>query len=141
MNHVIFSGRLVADPEIKHPSDLTVANFTLAVDRRLKREGKPSVDYFKCAMFGKPAEQAERYFKKGMKLMVSGRIENDNFTDRDGNKRSKAICIVDTWEFAESKAANARQQEEQAQKTEKPETKSLGFLDIPDDLESELPFA
>ena len=141
MNHVIFSGRLVADPEIKHLNDLTVANFTLAVERRLKREGKPSVDYFKCAMFGKPAEQAERFFKKGMKLMVAGRMENDSFTDRDGNKRTNTTCIIENWEFAESKAANARQQEEQAQKTEKPETKSLGFLDIPDDLESELPFA
>lgn len=105
MNKVILIGRLTRDPEIRAAGTTTVARFSLAVDRRFKREGDPDADFFNCTAFGKQAEFAERYLRRGIKMVVVGRIQNDNYTNREGQKVYSVQIMVDELEFAESKNA------------------------------------
>lgn len=105
MNKVILVGRLTRDPEIRAAGTTTVGKFTLAVDRRFKREGEPDADFFNCTAFGKQAEFVERYLRRGIKMVVVGRIQNDNYTNKEGQKVYSVQIIVDELEFAESKNA------------------------------------
>ena len=110
MNKVILMGRLVRDPDIRYSNGenaMAVARFTLAVDRRFKREGEPDADFFNCTAFGKQAEFVERYLHKGTKIVLSGRIQNDNYTNKDGQMVYSVRVMVDEIEFAESKNASA----------------------------------
>lgn len=87
MNKVILMGRLTRDPEVRYSqgaSQTAVARFSIAVDRRFKREGEPDADFFNCTAFGKQAEFIERYLRKGVKVVVCGRIQNDNYTNKEG---------------------------------------------------------
>ena len=86
MNRVIFSGRLCRDPEVRQSQTTTIARFSLAVDRRFKKDGDPDADFFNCTCFGKTAESVDRFLKQGTKVMVTGRVENDNYTDKNGQK-------------------------------------------------------
>ena len=138
MNKVILIGRLTRDPEVRYSqgdSSTAIAKFSIAVDRRFKRDGEPDADFFNCTAFGKQAEFAERYLKKGTKMAVVGRIQNDNYTNRDGQKVYSVQIMVEEMEFAESKGTNAA-----AGQSEAPAADKDGFMNIPDGLQEELPF-
>lgn len=137
MNKVILMGRLTRDPEITSTATgTTFARFSLAVDRRFKREGEPTADFFNCTTFGKNAEFIERYVKKGTKLVVSGRLENNNYTNKQGEKVYENRVIVEETEFAESKNAAS-----EAEKEEPKEAAQDTFLNVPEGLVEELPFS
>lgn len=130
MNIVIVMGRLVRDPSVSATGNTTFARFTVAVDRQFKREGEPTADFFNCTSFGKLAEFCEKYLMKGTKVVVTGRLQNDSYTNKEGQKVNETKIIVSNIEFAESKGDS------------KPEPKKDGFLNIPDNLpELELPFS
>lgn len=140
MNKVILMGRLTRDPEIRYPQDpeaAAVGRFSLAVDRRFKKDGGPDADFFNCVCFGRQAEFVEKYLKKGIKMLITGRVENNNYTDRDGHKVYAIQILVEEMEFAESKAAGQSQQEHREPAPEVGD----GFMNIPDGIEEELPFA
>ena len=144
MNKVILMGRLTRDPEVRYSSGentTAIARFSLAVDRRFKRNGDADADFFNCTAFGKQGEFAEKYLKKGTKILLSGRIQNDNYTNRDGQKVSSVQIIAEEIEFAESKnAQGSSPRPAQSGNTERPAV-SDGFMNIPDGIEDEeLPF-
>lgn len=132
MNKIILMGRLTRDPEVRYINDNKIARYTLAVDRRFKKEGEPDADFFNCTVFGKGAEFAEKYLKQGTKIVISGRIQSDNYTNKDGEKVYSWQVIVDEQEFAESKAA-----QESTAAAPKKESK---YVDIADGIEEDLPF-
>ena len=133
MNKVIEMGRLTRDPEISSSnSGTTFARFSIAVDRRFKREGEPDADFFNCTAFGKTAEFVEKYLKKGIKVLVTGRLQNNNYTNKEGQKVYDVRIMVEEMEFAESK------KDDQQNAQEAPEN---DFLNIPDGLVEELPFS
>lgn len=135
MNMVCLMGRLTRDPEVRaSQSGLTIASYTLAVDRRFKRDGEPSADFIRCKAFGKTAEFAERHFRKGVKIAVSGRIETGSYEGKSGKVYTTDI-IVDSQEFCESKSAIGEEQEEQ--RPSAPDD----FMAVPDGIDEELPFA
>ena len=126
MNKVIMMGRLTRDPEVRYSqgaSQTAIARFSLAVDRKWKREGEPDADFFNCTVFGRQADFVEKYLRKGIKIIVAGRIQNDNYTNKEGQKVYAVQIIVDEIEFAESRKAAGD-----------------GFMSIPDGAEEELPF-
>ena len=130
MNRVILMGRLTRDPEVRYTQDgKAIGKFSLAVDRWPKREGQPDADFFNCTAFGKQAEFAERYLKKGTKVIIEGRLQNDNYTNRDGQKVTATGIVLDNIEFCESK----RNEEPTAK--EKQEWQEIDNLDS-----EELPF-
>ena len=134
MNKIILMGRLVRDPEISSStSGTTFARYSIAVDRKFKKEGEPTADFFNCTSFGKQAEFVERYLKKGTKIVVSGRLENNNYTNKDGQKVYDVRIMVEDVEFAESKSEGGSTSAEK-----KPDN---DFLNIPDGLVEELPFS
>ena len=129
MNLMVGMGRLARDPEIRYTNDnKAVANFTIAIDRRFKRDGEPDADFFYCPAFGKTAEVIEKYLKKGTKIVITGHLQNDTYTDKEGQKKTTTKIMVDSCEFAESKAAQNNDTPAPKQQTE-------------EDLMSELPFA
>lgn len=137
MNKVILMGRLVRDPEIRYTqgeNSMAVARFTLAVDRRFKRDNQPTSDFISCICFRKTAEFVEKYCKKGTKLAVDGSWQTGSYTNKDGNKVYTNDCLVDNCEFAESKATA-----EQNQKKDD-NTGNDDFMNIPDGVEDGLPF-
>lgn len=142
MNKVILMGRLTRDPEVRYSqgaNTTAVARFSLAVDRRFKREGEPEADFFNCTSFGKTAESVEKYLKQGTKVAVTGRVENDNYTDKNGNKVYGTRILVEEWEFCESKG-NSSANGEKPQNTANSEARKEGFMDVPDNISEELPF-
>ena len=144
MNKLILMGRLTRDPEVRYSQGETstaIARFSLAVDRRFKREGEPDADFFNCTCFGKQAEFVEKYLHKGVKVLLSGRAQNDNYTNKDGQMVYSIRVMVDEIEFAESK--NAASGGNQAQSSGAPATApgaGDGFMNIPDGIDEELPF-
>ena len=143
MNKAILVGRLTRDPEVRYSqgaNSTAVASFSLAVDRRFKRDGEPDADFFNCTCFGKQAEFAERYLKKGIKMVVVGRIQNDNYTNKEGQKVYATRIMVDELEFAESRNAGGDNAGEQPSRRPEPSTDKDGFMNIPDGIDEELPF-
>lgn len=132
MNKIIICGRLTRDPDIRQAGETTVCRYSLAVDRRFKKEGEPDADFFNCTAFGKAAEFGEKYLKRGTKLIVTGRMQSDNYTNKDGQKVYAWQVIVEEQEFAESKAAAVQNTEQTA-----PAESSDGFVPVADD---DLPF-
>lgn len=110
MNKVILMGRLTRDPDIRYSqsgdSQLAIARYTLAVDRRFKRDGEQTADFISCVAFGRQAEFAERYLHQGTKLVVDGRIQTGSYTNREGQKVYTTEVVVENSEFAESKSAS-----------------------------------
>lgn len=132
MNKVIIMGRLTRDPEISSSTNgTTFARYSVAVDRRFKREGDPDADFFNCTSFGKQAEFVERYLKKGTKVVVTGRLQNNNYTQKDGSKVYSVQIMVEDVEFAESKKADGSEST----------ASSDDFLNLPEGLVEELPFS
>lgn len=145
MNKVILMGRLTRDPEVRYTqgaSQTAIARFSLAVDRRWKREGEPDADFFNCIVFGKRAEFVEKYLRQGIKVVITGRIQNNNYTDKDGNKVYAVQIIVEEIEFAESKNANgvAGTNAPSGRPSPSAATVGDGFMSIPEGAEEELPF-
>lgn len=143
MNKVILMGRLTRDPEIRWTQgqeQRCVARFTLAVDRRRKQEGQQAADFISCVAFGKTAEFAEKYLRKGTKIVTDGRIQTGSYTNRDGIKVYTTDVICDDIEFAESKAAAGGGSGQGAPKP-MAETDADGFMNIPDGIDDELPFS
>ena len=106
MNKVILVGRLTKDPEVRYSggeNTLAVARYTIAVERRFKRDGEPTADFIPCVVFGRSAEFAEKYFRQGMRVSVSGRIQTGSYTNKDGMKVYTTDVIVEEQEFAESR--------------------------------------
>ena len=136
MNKWIGIGRATKKPEIRYSQGANataIASFSIAVDRRFKRDGEPDADFFNCTAFGKQAEFCEKYLDKGTKIVVVGRIQNDSYTNRDGQKVYSTKIMVDEIEFAESKKAAERNDAP-------PKTDEDGFMSIPDGIDEELPF-
>src|SRR5574344_872627 len=109
MNKVILMGRLTRDPEVRYSAGenaLAIARYTLAVDRRFRRDGEATADFINCVSFGKTAEFAEKYYRQGLKIVVSGRIQTGSYTNREGQKVYTTEVVVEEQEFAESKAAS-----------------------------------
>lgn len=152
MNKVILMGRLTRDPEVRYSqgaSQTAVARFSIAVDRRFKREGEPDADFFNCTAFGKQAEFIERYLRKGVKVVVCGRIQNDNYTNKEGQMVYSVRVMVDEIEFAESKNASANNGDNGyngggymggGNSAPAPSGAGDGFMNIPDGIDEELPF-
>ena len=142
MNKVILMGRLTRDPDIRwtQGQDQTcVARYTLAVDRRFKKDGGQTADFISCVAFGRAGEFAEKYFRKGIKLAITGRIQTGSYTNREGNKVYTTDVVVEEQEFAESKAANEQYNKEASQETQQSDVGD-GFMSIPDGIDEELPF-
>ena len=148
-------GRLTRDPDIRYSqgeNSTAVARYTLAVDRRFKRDGEQSADFISCVAFGRSAEFAEKYFHQGIKIVVSGRIQTGSYTNRDGNKVYTTDVIVEDQEFAESKnagqeAAGSMGGYRQPAPASAPAPRQAapldlddGFMNIPDGIDEELPF-
>lgn len=132
MNKVILMGRLTRDPEVRYSAgdnSLAIARYTLAVDRRFKRDGEATADFISCVAFGRAAEFAEKYFRQGIKIAISGRIQTGSYTNREGQKVYTTDVVVESQEFADSKKTV----------TSAPETGD-GFMNIPDGVDEELPF-
>ena len=109
MNKVILMGRLTRDPEVRYSAgdnSMAIARYTLAVDRRFRRDGEASADFISCVSFGKTAEFAEKYYRQGLKIVVCGRIQTGSYTNRDGQKVYTTEVVVEEQEFAESKASS-----------------------------------
>ena len=137
MNKVILIGRLTKDPDIRYSqgnSDMAVARYTLAVDRRFgKRDGEQTADFIPCVAFGKSAEFAERYLHQGIKIAVNGRTQTGSYTNRDGGKVYTTDVIVEDQEFVESKS---RDEDSRAFSSRRGDDD--GFMNIGND--SEIPF-
>lgn len=104
-NKVFLMGRLVRDPDMRGEGTTLCAKYTLAVDRRYSKEGEQQTDFISCVVFSKGAEFAEKYLKKGTKIVVTGRIQTGSYTNKDGQKIYTTDVIVEDQEFAESKAS------------------------------------
>lgn len=166
MNKVVLMGRLTKDPEVKMiagENATSVASYTLAVDRRTKKEGDQNADFIRCKTFGKGAEFAQKYLKKGMKVVVSGRIQTGSYKNQDGMTVYTTDVIVEETDFAESKSASGNnqnpypngggqyqqqypqyqarpqyQQQPQYQQNQQPD---MSWMNVPDNAEDEnLPF-
>ena len=143
MNKVILMGRLTREPEVRYSqgeSSMAIARFSLAVDRRFKRDGEASADFISCVAFGKQAEFIERYLHQGTKIVAEGRIQTGSYTNKDGQKVYTTDVVVEDQEFAESKNA---QSESGFQPVSRPQPSAAigdGFMNIPDGIDEELPF-
>ena len=161
MNKIILIGRITRDADVRYNNDTgrSVARFSLAVDRRRVQE----TDFINCVAFDKTAENAEKYFKKGLKLCVVGHLQIGSYTNKDGQKVNTADVIVDEWEFVEKKQDSAQTAQNQNYGGQRPQTNNYapkptephrsdsdafkrgqmgdGFMSIPDDVDSDaLPF-
>lgn len=145
MNKVILMGRLTRDPEVRYSqgeSANAVARYTLAVDRRFKRDGDATADFINCVSFGRVAEFAEKYLRQGVKIAVTGRIQTGSYTNKDGVRVYTTDVVVEEQEFAESKAASASNSGYQASPSPSPSADiGDGFMNIPDGIDEELPFS
>lgn len=144
MNKVILMGRLARDPEVRYSQDaepLAVTRFSLAVNRRFKREGEADADFINCVAFGKNGEFAEKYFKKGQMMSIVGRLQVRSWEDRSGNKRWSTDVVVEETYFAESKASFEGRTGQSHKPQEEPVQGAGGFYPIDESLENDdLPF-
>ena len=137
MNKTVLMGRLTADPQVRYSQGdnaTAVARYTLAVNRKFKKDGEPTADFIPCVVFGRSAEFAERYFRKGMQVAILGRIQTGSYTNKDGVKVYTTEVIVEEQEFAESKAASQQNGSDSAP------VSTDGFTNIPDGIDEQLPF-
>ena len=147
MNRAILMGRLTRDPEVRYSSgerSMAIARYTLAVDRGFKRgdSSEQNADFIPCVAFDKAGEFAERYFRQGMRVLISGRIQTGSYTNKEGQKVYTTEVIIETQEFADSKGASDGSSSYQASTRPSPASASTdGFMNIPDGVDDEgLPF-
>lgn len=145
MNKVFLMGRLTRDPEVRYSAgdnSMAIANYTLAVDRRYKRDGEDTADFISCVAFGRAAEFAEKYFRQGLKIAVVGHIQTGSYTNRDGQKVYTTKVVIEDQEFAESKKSGESSGggRDAGQQENRPKPDEDGFMNIPDGIDEELPF-
>ena len=148
MNKVILMGRLTRDPEVRYSQGenaMAVARYTLAVDRRQSRNnqnGEQTADFIQCVAFGRSGEFAEKYFRKGTKVVVTGRIQTGSYTNKDGQRVYTTDVVVEDQEFAESKNASQNNGGGGFAPADRPSPSDAGdgFMNIPDGIDEELPF-
>ena len=146
MNKVILMGRLTRDPEVRYSSgdnQMAIARYTLAVDRRGRANtsnGEQTADFIQCVAFDRSAEFAEKYFHKGIKVLVTGRIQTGSYTNKDGQKVYTTDVIIEEQEFAESKSASDNAGGFAPADRPSPSSAGDGFMNIPDGIDEELPF-
>ena len=161
MNKVVLMGRLTREPDVRQSQGaetVTIARYTLAVDRRGKKQEGQQADFISCVAFGKAGEFAEKYLHKGTKICVSGRIQTGSYTRQDGTKAYTTDVVIEEQEFAESKADSGRaamddqmaamyagQRSQEGQQDRSGQQGSIenameGFMNIPDGIDEELPF-
>ena len=143
MNRAILMGRLTRDPEVRYSigeKSMAIARYTLAVDRGFKRGGdsnEQTADFIPCIAFDKAGEFAEKYFRQGMRVLISGRIQTGSYTNKEGQKVYTTEVIIDTQEFADSKVENTGGRS----KKQEANVDADGFMNIPDGVDDEgLPF-
>lgn len=135
-------GRLTRDPDVRYTQgekSMAIARYALAVDRKFKREGEQTADFISCVSFGKAAEFAEKYFRQGLRITISGRIQTGSYTNKDGNKVYTTDVVVEEQEFAESKGSGGSVGG-QSNGANTPKPNDDGFMNIPEGIDSELPF-
>lgn len=148
MNKVILMGRLTRDPDVRYSQNgdapMAIARYSLAVDRRFKRDNEPTADFINCVAFGRQGEFAEKYLKQGTKIAITGRIQTGSYTNRDGQKVYTTDVVVEEQEFAESKAASEHNSGGFSHPASAPKAPTApaadGFMNIPEEFEEELPF-
>lgn len=145
MNNVSLVGRLVRDPEVRYGQNesVSVAKFSLAVERRFKRDGDPTVDFINCTVFGKSAEFTEKYFRRGMRVAITGRIQTGSYKNKDGQTVFTTEIIVESQEIAQSKSESNESSTASNAEAGKSPYGSSGddFMSIPEGVEDELPFS
>lgn len=136
MEKAYILGRLGRDPEIRvSQSGTKVAKFSVAVNRKFKRENEPDTDWFYCVAFDKKADFVDKYLRQGVRVAISGDLQNDNYTNKDGQKVYSVQIIVEEIEFAESKGDNADKP-----RAERPALNGDGWMNIGEAIDEELPF-
>ena len=148
MNKVILMGRLTRDPDVRYSqgdSPMAIARYTLAVDRRFRRDNdQQTADFISCVAFGRNGEFAEKYLHQGTKIVAEGRIQTGSYTNKDGNKVYTTEVVVENQEFAESKASASNNEggfQPQAQSAPTAPSPEMDFMNIPDGVEDVgLPF-
>lgn len=144
MNKVILMGRLTKAPEVhySHGENTTaVATYRLAVDRKFRKDGEEqTADFINCVVFGRNAEVAEKYFRKGIKIAITVRIQTGSYKNKDGQRVYTTDIVVEEQEFAESKAASAGNASNMPENAGTPSPAGDGFMEFPDGLDEELPF-
>lgn len=137
MNSVQIIGRVCRDIEVRYSQNgndsTAIARFTVAVDRRFKKEGGDTADFISCVAFGKTAEFLEKYFKKGMRIALNGRIQTGSYTNKDGVKIYTTDVIAENVEFCESKKDGEEKHDDLPKFDD-------GFMNIPEDISAEIPF-
>lgn len=134
MNNVVLMGRLTKEPETRYTtgdSPIAITRYTLAVDRRYKKDGEQTADFINIVTFGKAAEFAEKYFSKGLRVAVSGRIQTGSYKNKEGNTVYTTEVVADNQEFADTR---------KTQEAPKGEVDDDGFMHVPDNIDEELPF-
>lgn len=142
MNKVILLGRLTRDPETRYSAGdnaLAITRYTLAVDRRIRREGEPTADFINCLVFGKGAEFADKYFRQGTKIAVCGHIQTGSYTNREGKKIYTTEIVVEEQDFAQGKGDDQKPAPKAEPKPEQ-KTDADGFMNVADNIDEELPF-
>ena len=145
MNKVILLGRLVREPETRYGGtndSMVVCRYTLAVDKKFKKDGEATADFINCISFGKMGEFAEKYLHQGTKIAITGRIQTGSYTNRDGQKVYTTDVVVEEHEIAQSRSEASNQQDSNRQPEISPygKDKDNGFMNIPDGIDDELPF-
>lgn len=143
MNNVTLMGRLTRDPVIRYTQgekSTCVARYTLAVDRRYKREGEPTADFISCIAFGRCGEFTDKYLHKGTKIALQGRIQTGHYINKDNVTVYTTDVVVEAQEFAESKAASLDAQTAREQEMPRQQPDADGFMQMPDSIDEELPF-
>lgn len=138
MNKYIGLGRLTREPDVRYTQGnepIAVARYTLAIDRPVKKEGEQTADFISCVAFGKNAEFAEKYLKKGTKILIEGRIQTGSYTNNDGQRVYTTEVVVEHHEFAESKGSDG------FSKINAPIERDTGFMNVPEGIDDDLPFA
>jgi len=134
MNKTILIGRMTSDPQVTYNGDLCIARYTLAVDRTFKKDTEQGADFIKCVAFGKNGEFAEKYFEKGLKIAVDGRIQTGSYEDKNGNTVYTTDVVINNQEFVEKKQTQGTPQAEPKAEDE--------IFHIPEDVDdSGLPFS
>lgn len=143
MNSVNLTGRLTRNPDVKYTDGGTsIARFTLAVDRMFKSENGPQADFISCVAFGKSAEFVERWFTKGMKMELSGKIQTGSYTNQEGNKVYTTDVVADQLGFGESKNSHGNSSQNQGNSGGFTPADADGFMNIPDGvIDEKLPFS
>lgn len=131
-NKVFLMGRLTKDPEMRGEGTALCARYTLAVDRRYQKDGEQQTDFINCVVFSKGAEFAEKYLKKGTKIVATGRIQTGSYTNKDGQKIYTTDVIVEDQEFAESKASSSANTENAGSDND--------FMNITPEQKDDMPF-